>query len=998
MATEESINSKPTGAEAIISNVSGQKNAVKMIWRDPETRDAFVYWADADTGLPLTSTDGYNLVEGGSFAQPATQAAPAPAQSETPAAPVDPSIYETNQGSGGEAFDPYEAKAIAEEMTKLPGAKVDPQTGIISAPTPSSGGYISFDPNTGWSAYTNADGITTTFNANGDIIGGPGLSTVLGTKSGAFLGDKVFSPADIPIVGALLSGPLNAIKGAVEAVVGAITGKTGSKTDTTAANTEADNTKSLVNPVERDPFTGAGYRSINPQDQDMSNKGSFAYGSVSEDNDGDPATGQVVGGKTTPAGVTTEDFMGTEGSTQGFYGRDPTSTTDLGSVLGYFSGDQGAYDGSRAVGTGGTVGTGVGFLGDPSTTQTSVDYAVTSGFGDKDVIDALNAAAEEAGLKGWTNDDAIAFAANFAVENAALNGDWNASRAAWNNENSYGLAQWNEATGRFGQLVDFSKQNNLDWTTLEAQSKFTIHELQNDYKSAWGQIKAAPNLAAKTAAVAINYEKPADLSKTSIDKRTQEAARIASGDLKGTPLSGTTVNSNVQTFAVNDPQNFSDIKDSWFAQDKSLAQTTGTFKGYNEDNVTNTTSKDNTQESLDSLAISGQFSPSLLSGPTSFYGGPAQVIGNEPSSRSLLGAIESQPTSVSNTPTSFMDNVIANEEGTMGSKALSQLGINIGNTSAFSTPFAADSVLGSSLSNTPSTSTSSVSVPSGFFGQEGGVPQPATEEKGWQQSIVDAITPAIAPTLESVIGWGVSKALEGFNQQSQQNTQLGQISDPRGSISSIGSPPSSVSTDPTQTGPVAWGMEQSYLDSLEKDSAYRDAFDSANKASLSDILGVSDDRSMFSGFGLFDSGIGDTSTGGISVSGNAATGGAGSYSGPSGWETSGDAGIYDSLGSDTAIDYGNWENSGGGVYDSLGPSSAVGTTNTSSTNSSNPSGTTNAGSGGWFGGNGAGDGSVSLGSGGASSATSNSNSNPGSTSASGYSSGMGGWDGSSGWW
>jgi len=55
------------------------------------------------------------------------------------------------------------------------GERSAPQ-GMIDTPTPSSGGFRSENPNTGWTSYTNPKGVTTTFDREGNTLGGPGNS------------------------------------------------------------------------------------------------------------------------------------------------------------------------------------------------------------------------------------------------------------------------------------------------------------------------------------------------------------------------------------------------------------------------------------------------------------------------------------------------------------------------------------------------------------------------------------------------------------------------------------------------------------------------------------------------------------------------------------------------------------------------------------------------------------------------------------------------------
>lgn len=55
---------------------------------------------------------------------------------------------------------------------------------ITATQTPSSGGYRSTDAATGWSSYTNPQtGITTTFDAQGNTLGGPGMAPDVGGNS-----------------------------------------------------------------------------------------------------------------------------------------------------------------------------------------------------------------------------------------------------------------------------------------------------------------------------------------------------------------------------------------------------------------------------------------------------------------------------------------------------------------------------------------------------------------------------------------------------------------------------------------------------------------------------------------------------------------------------------------------------------------------------------------------------------------------------------------------
>lgn len=77
---------------------------------------------------------------------------------------------------------------------------------------------------------------------------------------------------------------------------------------------------------------------------------------------------------------------------------------------------------------------------------------------------------------------------------------------------SYGICQWHNS--RWNRLKNYCKENGLDASTVEGQSKFLVYELKNYYPSVYNTIKNVPNTkdGAYQAASAwtIHYEVPAN--------------------------------------------------------------------------------------------------------------------------------------------------------------------------------------------------------------------------------------------------------------------------------------------------------------------------------------------------------------------------------------------------------------------------------------------------------------------------------------------------------
>ena len=103
---------------------------------------------------------------------------------------------------------------------------------------------------------------------------------------------------------------------------------------------------------------------------------------------------------------------------------------------------------------------------------------------------------------------------NFCVESGAtLNkGDINPmARSGFQNENSFGIAQWNPAKAagnRFGKLQEFSSRLKLDYRSLDAQLKFVKFELETLPYLGLGQLRNAKTVKKATVVFQDKYERP----------------------------------------------------------------------------------------------------------------------------------------------------------------------------------------------------------------------------------------------------------------------------------------------------------------------------------------------------------------------------------------------------------------------------------------------------------------------------------------------------------
>ena len=103
---------------------------------------------------------------------------------------------------------------------------------------------------------------------------------------------------------------------------------------------------------------------------------------------------------------------------------------------------------------------------------------------------------------------------NFCVESGANQnrGDINpAAKSGFQNENSFGIAQWNPAKAagdRFGELVKFSASIGMSHRTIEAQLRFVKHELETLPYLGLGQLRQASTVEEATKVFQDKYERP----------------------------------------------------------------------------------------------------------------------------------------------------------------------------------------------------------------------------------------------------------------------------------------------------------------------------------------------------------------------------------------------------------------------------------------------------------------------------------------------------------
>ena len=114
----------------------------------------------------------------------------------------------------------------------------------------------------------------------------------------------------------------------------------------------------------------------------------------------------------------------------------------------------------------------------------------------------------------FTPEQACGMIGNFCVESGANSngGDINPlARSGFQDENSFGIAQWNPAKAaceRFKQLVNYSARIGLNYNTIEAQLRFVKFELETQAFLGLGQLRRAETVREATIVFQDKYERP----------------------------------------------------------------------------------------------------------------------------------------------------------------------------------------------------------------------------------------------------------------------------------------------------------------------------------------------------------------------------------------------------------------------------------------------------------------------------------------------------------
>jgi hypothetical protein len=121
--------------------------------------------------------------------------------------------------------------------------------------------------------------------------------------------------------------------------------------------------------------------------------------------------------------------------------------------------------------------------------------------------------------KGLTNIQAAAIAGNLEVEsgfNTSAEGD-----KGYSGGSSRGIAQWRE--GRLSNLKNFAGNQ---WTNMDKQLDFVLHELNTSEKSAFTSLKNARTVEQATEAFTRGYERP-NMSQAHLGKRIKHALELS---------------------------------------------------------------------------------------------------------------------------------------------------------------------------------------------------------------------------------------------------------------------------------------------------------------------------------------------------------------------------------------------------------------------------------------------------------------------------------------
>ncbi|MBQ9413664.1 MAG: peptidoglycan-binding protein [Clostridia bacterium] len=102
--------------------------------------------------------------------------------------------------------------------------------------------------------------------------------------------------------------------------------------------------------------------------------------------------------------------------------------------------------------------------------------------------------------------------------------DPTASGSEWDGTFGYGLCQWNSGY-KYGQLVDFCKQNNLNYTTVSAQLQFILYEMQTDKNNVYKKLKAVSNTKAGASEAALIWARDYEVCDSDYYAERQQDAK-----------------------------------------------------------------------------------------------------------------------------------------------------------------------------------------------------------------------------------------------------------------------------------------------------------------------------------------------------------------------------------------------------------------------------------------------------------------------------------------
>jgi hypothetical protein len=106
---------------------------------------------------------------------------------------------------------------------------------------------------------------------------------------------------------------------------------------------------------------------------------------------------------------------------------------------------------------------------------------------------------------GFTPQQAAGIVGNLMQESGT---SLNTSVKAAGSEQSFGIAQWNAAAGRFQKLQNFAQELGKDWTDLEVQLRFITYELENYSYLGMADIRNSTTIEQATRAFQNKYERP----------------------------------------------------------------------------------------------------------------------------------------------------------------------------------------------------------------------------------------------------------------------------------------------------------------------------------------------------------------------------------------------------------------------------------------------------------------------------------------------------------